>query len=127
MSFNASCWCNCELSYSLFNLITPTDKLSLRKCITSLSHTTYRNHWRLQHYHAPNDSPTTKDASFHVKSIRKFVCKLRSRAYVIASLIVRKYMYVRQQTYDCSTHETTTRLPTMINEKLRIVHGFISV
>ena len=46
--------------------------------------------------------PATKEASFYVKSIMKVaVCTLQSCAYIVVSLIVCKYVYVRQQTYDC--------------------------
>ena len=62
----------------------------------------------------PNDSPAIKDASFYVKSILKVtVFMLQSRAYIIVSLIVHKYMYVRQQTYDSITNEKTTTPPRM--------------
>ena len=60
---------------------------------------TSQNRWRLQHCHIPSDSPATKDASFYVKSIIKVtVCKLLSRAYIIVSLIVCKYIHVRKAT-----------------------------
>ena len=62
---------------------------------------TSRNHWWLKHYHIPNDSPTIKDTSLQVRSIRKFtVCK-----YIVVSLTIHKYMYLRQQTYHCITQE----------------------
>ena len=53
------------------------------------------------------------DGIENVTIIKVTVCKLRSRAYMVVSLNVRKYMYVRQQTDECTTHETTTTLPTM--------------
>ena len=53
-------------------------------------------------------------ASFYVKSIIKVtVFTLLSSVYIIGSLIVHKYMYVRPQTYDSTTHKTSTTLPTM--------------
>ena len=51
---------------------------------------TSQNHWRLQRYHTPNDSPTTKDASLHIKGSKL----LLSTSYD-----------------DCTTHQTTTTLP----------------
>ena len=59
------------------------------------------------------DSPSTKDASFHVKSITKLQSASSIPCLHRCLVMVRKYMYVMQQTYDCTTHETTTTLPTM--------------
>ena len=93
---------------------TSANMYCIRFLVRHFVHTTStsQNHWRLQHYHTSNDSPTTKDASFHVISIRKVtVCRLQFRAYITVSLIVRKYMYVRQQMY-CTQNDCYT-LPRM--------------
>ena len=39
---------------------------------------------------------------------KKYACNL---CYIVVSLIVGKCTYIRQQTYDCTTHGRTTKLP----------------
>ena len=57
------------------SVLAPTKELHLQTCIMIafwyILCIFLTNHWRLQHYHTPNNSPATKDASFHVKNSRK--------------------------------------------------------
>ena len=61
---------------------------------------TSRNHWRLQHYHKPNDSPTTKVASFHVNSSKRVIIyKLRSKIKLTSSHYHLRMHLLTQQKY----------------------------
>ena len=57
----------------------PVDTLA-----TAYTSSSSRNNWQGQHYHTPNDFPTTKDASFHVESSKTVtVYKLQFLTYIL--------------------------------------------
>ena len=68
---------------------------------------------RLWPYHTPNDSPASKDVSFHVKGRKQLLSTsyaIPNKAYIISLLCTQVQT---QQSYDCTTHQMTTILPMM--------------
>ena len=78
----------------------------------------FKYNWKttgcLQLYYTPNDSSTTKGASFHVKSSEAVITyKLQPHTYIAVSSFSVQVTWQNSGTCDYTTHQMTTSLPRM--------------